>query len=129
MNKGKMIDWIGTHHVGISSRTMWYGLMRDELEIPEEGINFDVPYDPDDFSRCFDLVTFAEVDPEVDFPRICKMFPWYKPILDCWGELAALFTAKDYRGLYDLLESKREEVMRLKVYIRVSPGYWRRERK
>lgn len=39
---------------------------------------FDIPHDADDFSRCYDLVTFAEVSPAYDLPRICEIFPWYK---------------------------------------------------
>lgn len=27
MNKTKMLEWIGTRHVGVSSRTMWVALM------------------------------------------------------------------------------------------------------
>ena len=128
MNRQKMLEWIGTHRVGISSRTMWCGLMLDTVPDEFEGIDFDVPHDADDFSRCFDLVTFAEVSPTDDFPRICKLFPWYKPILDCWDELAELFIDEDYRGVYDLLSSKREEVLRLQGYIQEGAGYWRRER-
>ena len=45
---------------------------------------FDIPHDADDFSRCYDLVTFAEVSPAYDLPRICEIFPLYKPIIDSW---------------------------------------------
>lgn len=48
---------------------------------------FDIPHDADDFSRCYDLVTFAEVSPAYDLPRICEIFPWYKPIIDSWETL------------------------------------------
>ena len=47
MNTQKMIEWIGTHNVGISSRTMWCGLMGVN---PGSDGRFDVPHDADDFS-------------------------------------------------------------------------------
>lgn len=57
MNKEKAIEWIGTHKVGVSSRTMWCGLMGVKPDNIHWG--YDLPHDMDDFSRCHDLVTFT----------------------------------------------------------------------
>lgn len=66
------------------TRTMWCGLMGVG---PGSNGRFDIPYDADDFSRCYDLVIFAEISPVDDLPRICEIFPWYKPIVDSWDAL------------------------------------------
>ena len=58
MDSQKMIQWIATHHVGISSKTMWSALMQVEID---PNVNYDVPYDVDDFSRCYDLYRFATI--------------------------------------------------------------------
>lgn len=50
-----MMEWIGSHNVGISSKTMWCALM----SVPCD--RDDRPYDADDFSRCYDLYKFAEL--------------------------------------------------------------------
>ena len=78
MNIRKMIEWIGTHDVGISSRTMWCGLMGVG---PGSNGRFDIPYDADAFSRCHDLVIFAEISPVAALPPICEIFLLYKPIV------------------------------------------------
>lgn len=85
---------------------------------------FDVPSDADDFSRCYDLVTFAEVSPVYDLPRICEIFPWYKPIIDSWATLAELYEKQDYKGVYHLLSSKRDEVMCLQGFEKKGDGIW-----
>ena len=121
MNTQKAIYWIGTHHVGTSSRTMWCALM---------GINpddvysndFDVPHDADDFSRCFDLVEFAEITYE-DLLKIPKVFPYWKPIIEIWGKLVNAYITHNGR-VYDLLSDKRDEVMSLKGFEKIGEGHW-----
>ena len=103
-----MIEWIATHHVGTSSRTMWTGLMGVNAEPTEVFLHFDIPYDSDDFSRCYDLVKFCEVTHE-DFAKILQRFPWYAPIIRNWEKLKALYEAKDHGGVYDLLSELRNE--------------------
>lgn len=125
MNIRKMIEWIGTHDVGISSKTMWCGLMGVG---PGSNGRFDIPYDADDFSRCYDLVTFAEISPVDDFPRICEIFPWYKPIVDSWDALVELYEKQDYKGVRHLLSSKQSDVMRLQGYGEKYPGWWTKPR-
>lgn len=45
MNYNKMLQWIGTHHVGISSRTMWCALMGIANSETPAYCGFDVPGD------------------------------------------------------------------------------------
>lgn len=116
MNIQKLHEWIVNHHTGISSRTMWTGLMDVEPAPQSPIISFDVPYDVDDFSRCYDLVKFCEVDPDKDFPKILARFPFYAPIVRNWNKLITLYEAKDYSGVYNLLDSLMPEVRFLKTH-------------
>ena len=84
--------------------------------------NFDVPHDADDFSRCFDLVEFAEVTNE-DLLKIPKVFPYWKPIINIWGELVNAYITHSGR-VYDLLSGKHNEVMNLKGFEKIDEGYW-----
>nr|DAT47445.1 MAG TPA: hypothetical protein [Caudoviricetes sp.] len=124
MNKTKMLQWIGTHHVGISSRTMWSALMGVENTETPANCGFDVPYDWDDFSRCYDLVTFCEVTKE-ELQKVVEAFPYYKPIIDRWDDLVeAYLRPGGGMGVFQILESTRDEVMELKGYKKQGQGYW-----
>lgn len=107
MNKERMAEWIVTHHVGISSRTMWTALMC--VKPTKEMFIYDIPYDADDFSRCYDLVKFCEVSHSEDFPKILQVFPWYAPIIRNWGKLSEMYENNNFRGVNDLLRSLRKE--------------------
>ncbi len=117
MNIQKLQEWIVNHHTGISSRTMWAGLMDISPKPQSLMVSYDVPYDADDFSRCYDLVKFCEVDPYTDFHRILTRFPFYAPIVRNWDKLVTLYEAKDYRGVFNLLDSLMPEVQYLKKHI------------
>ena len=123
MDKDKMIEWIGTHSTGVSSRTMWCGLMGLKLS-PGSNVNshYDVPHDADDFSRCLDLVVFARVTEE-GLQKIPITFPFYKPIIDCWTDLREMYELQQYEYIYSLLSSKEEEVMGLRGYKKTCYGY------
>lgn len=95
---------------------------------PGSNGRFDIPYDADDFSRCYDLVIFAEISPVDDLPRICEIFPWYKPIVDSWDALVELYEKQDYKGVRHLLLSKQSDVMRLQGYGEKYPGWWTKPR-
>lgn len=114
MNKDKMIEWIATHHVGVSSKTMWTGLMGVSSKPQYPFVSFDIPYDSDDFSRCYDLVKFCEVDPENDFPKILQCFPWFAPIIRNWRRLVEMYEAEDHKGVHNLLLDVRKEAYTLR---------------
>ena len=76
MNYNKMIQWVGTHHVGVSSRTMWCALMGIAKDGTESHSGFDVPGDASDFSRCYDLVKFCEVGKH-ELQMVVDAFPFY----------------------------------------------------
>lgn len=121
MNKTKMLEWIGTRHVGVSSRTMWVALMGVARGVNDYNGGFDVPHDWDDFSRCYDLVTYGEVTKE-ELQKVVEAFPFYKPIIDRWDELVEAYLSPGCKGVYRILNSVYGEVMRLKGYVNLGGG-------
>lgn len=123
MNKNKMIQWIGTHSVGVSSRTMWCALMGVANSETPTYCGFDVPYDGDDFSRCYDLVTFCEVEKE-ELQKVVEAFPYYKPIIDEWDNIVSAYVQADYNRVLDIIHERYDEIMELKGYRKIREGYW-----
>ena len=107
MNKDKMIEWIGCHTVGISSRTMWCAIMGVKCR------EADVPYDADDFSRCYDLYKFSELTP-ADLQKVANRYPYWQPIIDQWDELCEMYAAQNYGGVNERLKAMFDEIMELK---------------
>lgn len=115
MNKDKMIEWIATHRVGISSKTMWTALMGIDTKASCKYVKHDIPYDAADFELCYDLVSFCEITPAYDFPKITAVFPWYAPILDRWETLTLLFERKQWDKFRKNIDRAVDESRRLKV--------------
>ena len=123
MNKTKMLQWIGTLHVGISSRTMWCALMGVANSETPTYYGFDTPHDWDDFSRCYDLVVYGEVTKE-ELQKVVEAFPFYKPIIDRWDELVEAYLSPGGKGVYRILDSVYSEVMGLKGYVNLGGGLY-----
>lgn len=121
MNKTKMLEWIGTRHVGASSRTMWCALMGVGRDGDSSYNGFDTPYDRDDFSRCYDLVNYGEVTKD-ELQMVVKAFPFYKPIIDRWDDLVEAYLSPGGKGVYQILDGVYGEVMSLKGYVNLGGG-------
>lgn len=126
MNKTKMLEWIGTRHVGVSSRTMWCALMGVGRGVCGFHGDFDVPYDWDDFSRCYDLVQYGEVTKE-ELQKVIEAFPYYKPIIDRWDDLVEAYLSPGGKGVYQILDGVHDEVMRLKGYVNLGGGLYSKQ--
>lgn len=123
MNKTKMLEWIGTRHVGVSSRTMWCALMGVARDGDSCYAGFDTPHDSDDFSRCYDLVNYGEVTKE-ELQKVVEAFPFYKPIIDRWDELVEAYLSPGCKGVYQILDGTRDEVLKLMGYVKMGGGYY-----
>ena len=123
MNKTKMLQWIGTRNVGVSSRTMWCALMGVARYGDDCRGVFDVPHDWCDFSRCYDLVKYGEVEKE-ELQMVVDAFPFYKPIIDRWDCLVEAYLSPGGSGVFQILESTRDEVMEIMGYKKQGHGYW-----
>nr|DAW80441.1 MAG TPA: hypothetical protein [Caudoviricetes sp.] len=123
MNKTKMLEWIGTRHVGVSSRTMWVALMGVARGVNDYNGGFDVPHDWDDFSRCYDLVKYGEVTKD-ELQKVVEAFPFYKPIIDRWDDLVEAYLSPGGKGVYQILDSVYSEVMGLRSYVNLGGGLY-----
>ena len=115
MNKDKMIEWIGCHRVGISSKTMWCAIMGVKC------YKADVPYDADDFSRCYDLYKFSELTP-ADLQKVANIYPYWRPIIDQWDELCEMYSSQNYGGVNERLNAMFDEIMKLRKSARNPRG-------
>lgn len=125
MDKDKMIEWIGTHNVGVSSRTMWVALMYPQCVNGNNCWDYDIPHDADDFSRCYHLSKFAGLSLD-DLRKVAKVFPYWTPIIDEWANLVSAYVGMCYDRVFNILQEKYDEVMKLKGFKKVSANYWER---
>ena len=112
-----MIEWIGCHNVGISSRTMWCAIMGVKCR------EADTPRDADDFSRCYDLYKFSELT-QADLQKVANRYPYWRPIIGQWDELCEMYVAKNYGGVNERLNAMFDEIMELRGYTKISNGYY-----
>ena len=126
MDKKKMIEWIGTQNVGVSSKTMWVALMCPQCVNGNDCWNYDVPHDADDFSRCYHLSKFARLSLG-DLRKVAKVFPYWKPIIDEWDNLVSAYADMCFDSVFSILQEKHDEIMNLKGFTKTSDSTWDRE--
>ena len=105
---------------------MWCALMGVARDGDGSYDGFDVPYDWDDFSRCYDLVTYGEVTKD-ELQKVVEAFPFYKPIIDRWDELVEAYLSPGGKGVYRILDGVHDEVMRLKGYVNLGGGLYSKQ--
>lgn len=85
-------QWIVNGEVGISSKTIWAVMMGAVIKNGNSWWNYDVPHDPDDFSRCWKLlVLFPEWRKRLG--EVAKVFPKWTPFVREWDKLTAMHEA------------------------------------
>lgn len=126
MDKKKMIEWIGTQNVGVSSKTMWVALMCPQCVNGNDCWNYDVPHTADDFSRCYHLSKFARLSLG-DLRKVAKVFPYWKPIIDEWDNLVSAYADMCFDSVFSILQEKYDEIMNLKGFTKTSDSTWERE--
>lgn len=78
---------------------------------------FDIPYDPDDYSRCRKLL---DLIPEwrTNLSVVVARFPWYRPFIDRWDEFDRLWDEESSSGrcpkLYALMLEACQESEQLR---------------
>ena len=118
----RVILWLMLGETGISSKTIVYALTginiesyikRGENILHFDRARFDAPWDPSDFRRCHLLL---ELFPEwrSRLPEVAAKLPKWKPLVDAWDELEALYaeeiTRKD--GTAPKLYARMKELLR-----------------
>lgn len=77
-------DWLLSGDTGISSETIC------AVMVGATARRVDIPYDTDDFGRCYRLLTLF---PEwrARLPEVAKRFPKWGPMVMAWDELTSLY--------------------------------------
>lgn len=131
MNQRAM-KWIVGNDTGVSSKTIWAVMQGTVDGVNRSGGNFDVPHDPSDFGRCFRLL---QLIPEWrdDLAKVAEVFPAWKPLVDVWSDLEALYVKElqrpDRRApeLYERMQKLVDEGRILDGWKQTGPGSWSRE--
>lgn len=79
-------EWAVGRDTGTSSLTI-YHVMTGK---PSHQGRYDIPYDPDDFGRCYRLLQLFPQWRE-RLPEVAKKFPEWRGLVGAWDELTALY--------------------------------------
>jgi predicted metal-binding protein len=80
----KAIQWIGTGSVGLSSKTMWNCLMGNT------DYSIWCPCDPDDFSRCYELLQ-AVPEWKAELYKLKPLSKAWSNLVDNWDTLTKMY--------------------------------------
>lgn len=99
---------------GLSSATLVYALvpkLRREAEARNRSFGIgNFPYDPDDFSRCRKALSMIR-DGRSKLHLVAEMFPRWKPLVDNWDELEALFVEESPKHNCPKMCARMQELM------------------
>lgn len=87
----KIARWFASDYTGVSSETI-ASIALGMTEPERHG--WDMPYDSGDFGRCYRLIKKIPELRDV-LPRVAELCPQWKPIVEIWDELVALYEADE----------------------------------
>ncbi len=138
-------EWIIYGEVGTSSKTIWSvmtGIVENKMRC--DGMHFDTPKDPDDFSRCFKLLTLFPVWRSKLF-MVADRFPKWIPFVREWDNLEKMYykwqvniekyfslpikERKKFKfddGMYNFMQKLDDEAMVLDGWVKEGNNYTRR---
>jgi hypothetical protein len=125
----RAIHWIIGDCTGTSSKTIWAAMVGGVEGTHRLGGRFDIPYDPSDFYRCRQLL---QLIPEwrANLGKVAEIFPGWKPMVDVWGELEALYDEESPSGncprLYDRMRELVAQCRLTDGWKQTSPYSWSR---
>jgi hypothetical protein len=79
-------SWANGRHTGDSSKTILLATTRFQFG---ERFEPDIPYDYEDFWRCYRLMQM--VPATADIQKVAEVYAFWKPMADAWPELTKLF--------------------------------------
>lgn len=102
--------WIANGETGSSSKTMWNCFM-GTVKFP-----IDIPWDPDDFSRCYKLLQ-AVPEFKMSMDRLRSLSDVWNRLVDNWDKLTEMYEQnvredfKNYKkvGMYDFMQKIIED--------------------
>jgi hypothetical protein len=125
MKKLSLNEWIIYGEMGSSSKTMW-GVLTGAIKPGNRlGRNAEIPYDPDDFSRCYKLVTLCQVTKD-QLQQIKTVLPFYAPFIDNWDKLCLMYETRN-PNMYKFMEPLVDEARIIAGWVRTSPNSWKFE--
>lgn len=114
-------EWIAFGEVGMSSKTMWAVVTKTLTPENIKRFRVEIPYDKDDFSRCYKLWEDCNLSDE-DLNRIKVMCPIWKPFIDNWHELVRLY--ENNEPMYEYISTLVDNGRLNAGWIRTSPNSW-----
>lgn len=109
----RVMWWKNRGERGTSSNTIFNAFGGDILP----GGRHDIPYDPGDFRRCWQLLVLI---PEwrADLARVARVYPYWKPFTDRWGDMEASYNLERGTGscprLYALMKVAEKEARQIR---------------
>jgi len=129
-------QWIINGEVGTSSKTIWAVMMGAVLKSRKDSWDYDVPHDPDDFSRCWKLLVLFPQWKE-RLPEVARIFPAWVGIVREWNKLTNMFEGNlksnpngyGYsKEMYDFLQTLIDEGRIANGWVKISPSTWERHK-
>jgi hypothetical protein len=100
------VAWLDSRDTNAASLTIWFVMMGHR---PPGFTAPDIPRDPSDFGRCLRLLRRIPVWlPRL--PEIAVAFPEWKPIVNAWDELTALYLGELAQRRYPKLRARMREL-------------------
>ena len=102
--KEKVIEWLFNGETGLSSMTIAASVLRVDYK------RADIPYDKDDFSRCYKLVKFADI-PKSELEILAKNYPQWEKFVENWDKLTDMYEKnRNYSDtrFYEYIKSLRK---------------------
>jgi hypothetical protein len=97
------LKWFRHWNTGVSSLTIWSAMTGCPVQ------RYDIPYDPDDFSRCYTLLQLV--------PRwrsrlhlVSRLCPKWKPFVAAWDELTTLYEEESPKRTCPKLYARMREL-------------------
>lgn len=103
---GSPLDWLlYSFDTGISSETIYFAITGQQPN--RKHWRAGVPHDADDFGRCYRLLKHMEAFEwrTKHLPKVAECYPEWRPFIDAWDELTALYEAKQWPQLYARLKA------------------------
>jgi hypothetical protein len=96
----KMMDWITSNGVGLSSQTLWAVIMGLEMPTPS------IPHDVYDFARCYNLLKLCDEETRrKTIHDAAEQYQVWKPLDLNWNKLTELYEDGNAQELNGLLGS------------------------
>ncbi len=117
----QILEWSAKGNIGVSSNTILFAITGKTVY----GNNRDIPGDWADFNRCMELIKSVEII-EKNLPIVAEIYPKWIPIIREWDKLVEAWRTR--KGLYELLNSLRDECYICDGYVKISEGHFQKNK-